>query len=131
MSARADKILVAACEKWRSEIIHTSCADASDFRGENRSSRDTLTASGETKDWDSRYNIAPTQLIPVIQQIHVRTATPFQGFGSSAVPEYDDLTLNQQLAGRFEEPRLDVFGKVPEDSVDAPERNAKLVRNSP
>ena len=42
--------------------------DATDCRGENRSSENTSTASRSEEDWIPRYNIAPTQPVLIIRQ---------------------------------------------------------------
>ena len=53
----------------RSAIISRSCVGATDCRGESRSLRNTSipSLSGDD-DWNPRYNIAPTQSVPVIRQ---------------------------------------------------------------
>src|SRR5207247_2326526 len=48
--------------------IISPCADSTDSRQGSRWSRNTSTASLDEQSWEPRYNIAPTQAVPVIRQ---------------------------------------------------------------
>jgi putative SOS response-associated peptidase YedK len=52
----------------RSAIISHLCADATDFRGEKEIIEEHFDSVSGDEDWSPRYNIAPTQPIPVIRQ---------------------------------------------------------------
>ena len=49
-------------------MIISQCAGATDCRGESRVVEEYFDCRSDEPDWNPRYNIAPTQNVPVVRQ---------------------------------------------------------------
>ena len=61
------RLKMALERSFRQQADILKCADATDFRGGSNLSKNISTRPWED-DWSPRYNIAPTQPVPVIRQ---------------------------------------------------------------